>query len=114
MSSLEWHRRAHGMYCSCSYLNVYSLYLQTIRREFHAGAVLMARKKTKEVVLTKAQLAARAKKRAAKKTNIYDAEKMKLLDAIQVLRVRCFRHACRCSRLTGALGSRSCFSERDV
>ena len=83
------------MYCSCSYLNVYSLYLQTIRREFHAGAVLMARKKTKEVVLTKAQLAARAKKRAAKKTNIYDAEKMKLLDAIQVLRVCWFHHACR-------------------
>ncbi|GJE86250.1 50S ribosomal protein L1 [Phanerochaete sordida] len=57
------------------------------RREFHAAAVLMARKQKERAPLTKAQLAAKARKRALKaKKNVYDVEKMPLNDAISVLR----------------------------
>lgn len=64
------------------------LQLQHGARNFHAGTVLMARQ-VKRPVPTKAQLAAKARKKAAKaKKNIYDAEKMSLTDAISVLRVR--------------------------
>lgn len=48
----------------------------------------MARKIKERPVLTKQQLAAKARKKALKaKKNIYDTEKMPLNDAISVLRV---------------------------
>ena len=72
----------------------------------------MARKKPEKVVLTKAQLAARERKRAAKKPkNVYDAEKMKLNDAITVLRVCCFAYASAWLPLMDAAGGRGRFPE---
>ena len=66
---------------------------QNARREFHSAPVLFARVASKKIVLTKAQLAAKARKKAAKAPkNIYDAEKMPLSDAIAVLRVSLHMH----------------------
>jgi len=58
-----------------------------LSRQFHSGPILLARQTKKLASPTKKQLAAKAKKKAAKaKKSIYDSEKMKLSDAIAVLR----------------------------
>ncbi|OBZ68574.1 50S ribosomal protein L1 [Grifola frondosa] len=55
------------------------------QRQFHTTRVILARQERK--ILSKAQLAAKAKKKALKaRKNIYEHEKMKLDDAIAVLR----------------------------
>lgn len=57
-------------------------------RSFHSGAIVLARQTKKVAQPTKKQLAAKARKKAAKaKKSVYDSEKMKLSDAINVLRV---------------------------
>ncbi|THH19691.1 hypothetical protein EW146_g1525 [Bondarzewia mesenterica] len=56
-------------------------------RQFSTGQILLARRAKKAPTITKAGLAARARKRALKaRKNIYESEKMTLLDAINVLR----------------------------
>jgi hypothetical protein len=67
-----------------------------IVRLFNTTPVLLARKEKKVRTPTKKQLAAKARRKALKaRKNIYDSEKMPLLDAIAVLRVRrfcCLKH----------------------
>ncbi|KAI0783357.1 ribosomal protein L1-like protein [Abortiporus biennis] len=56
-------------------------------RQFHSGPILLARQTKKITTPTKKQLAEKAKRRAAKaQKSIYESEKMKLDDAIAVLR----------------------------
>lgn len=71
-------------------------------RQFHGSQVVLARKKEQKVVPpTKAQLAAKARKKALKaKKNVYAGEKMTLEDAINVLRVRRARSPRRSPLLT--------------
>lgn len=91
MSGLDRCIRARGAYmyvyiwCILTYSS-----LQTCRREFHAAAVAMAarRKSTNKKELSKAQLAAIARRKARKPKNVYDAEKLPLAEAINILRVR--------------------------
>ena len=59
-----------------------------LARQFNTTSVLFARKERKIPIPTKKQLAAKARKRALKvRKHIYDSEKMRLQDAVAVLRV---------------------------
>ena len=79
---------------ACIYAHII---VQSARHGFHAAAVLLARKQKERAPLTKAQLAAKARKRALKAPkNVYDSEKMPLNDAISVLRV-CYFDSLACS-----------------
>ena len=58
-------------------------------RQFSHSSVALARQVKKAPTLSKAAIAARARQRALKAgKSIYDSEKMTLLEAINVLRVR--------------------------
>lgn len=60
-------------------------------RHFNSSPVALARKEKKIPTPTKKQMAAKARRRAAKAPkSIYDAEKVTLVEAIAILRVRVF------------------------
>jgi hypothetical protein len=89
-------------------------HFRLVTRQFATCQTLLARQTKSQVKIpSKKALAAKARKKASKaQKNIYDSERMTLLDAIAVLRV-CLFHCClfgssRMLSLMSPTGRRSC------
>ena len=59
-----------------------------LTRQFNTTSVLLAREEKKIPIPTKKQMAAKERRKALKRRQMYDSEKMPLQEAVAVLRVR--------------------------